>query len=450
MYNDFDEWFSKASQTLPQVRWVGKQDKILPKKDRKTVAIKFGPQLFGLISSKEHFVDAWVRHQCYQSKSPLFEILEENAPCRLYFDIEFEQDSAPDKDLLQMWLQNLLEKIKQSIVANGASFDKTERLLVSSDCRDSSTGKHKVSFHVTFPDIVFEDNHKSMNLFVHQCVLKEFNNCPEFSPEGKLAIDTKVYTKNRAWRVTWAGKGLDSVSCLVPWDVKKWMPASFSSVEEKAAWMNDSLCCMAHAPNDIFRPALIPSGRAPAAGSATAPVAASYHRLEISISGATESTTSAQIFARGTVPFLNQARSENYSTWRDVGFCFSTIFNGDQEGLDLFQLFSKRSSKYNSDSCSKIYKAGNGSIKLASLVRWLQCDHPPAYKALKVLLESSVVNSEKDLEHPANVDLPLPEGVQSRNVDWNFLKCKFADYKNEEDKHSPTNTEILEDVVRFF
>ena len=82
------------------------------------------------------------------------------------------------------------------------------------------------------------------------------------------------------------------------------------------------------------------------------------------------------------VPLLSQQRSDDRSTWIEVGLC---LHNMDLNFLPLWLEFSRKSNKYNESVCIKEWN-GFGfkadGLKLGSLHLWAKQDNPEGYKAL--------------------------------------------------------------------
>jgi len=73
---------------------------------------------------------------------------------------------------------------------------------------------------------------------------------------------------------------------------------------------------------------------------------------------------------------LKPERRSTYSLLLQVAFAVSTVFNGDAEGLELFQGFSKGLSKYDPSRCAKVYAESQGKLGIGSVIHWLREDRP--------------------------------------------------------------------------
>jgi hypothetical protein len=142
------------------------------------------------------------------------------APARLYLDVEsVSPGPEPPPAETKAWLEGLISVVVTALGESG--------VLVTSDCRSSKHG-WKRSFHLTWPDVVFEDNHTAMKEWIAQHVAPQIRQAPEYQwiaqykagPVIKSALDEAVYSRYRAWRVSFACKKGKSV--LQPWNIEEW------------------------------------------------------------------------------------------------------------------------------------------------------------------------------------------------------------------------------------
>jgi hypothetical protein len=80
------------------------------------------------------------------------EVLRENIPCKLYFDLEEVLSTPPPTNF--NWLYSKFDKVHEAILA-ALNIDVSECLILE-NCRDVDDG-YKMSFHIIYPDLVFED-----------------------------------------------------------------------------------------------------------------------------------------------------------------------------------------------------------------------------------------------------------------------------------------------------
>jgi len=81
---------------------------------------------------------------------------------------------------------------------------------------------------------------------------------------------------------------------------------------------------------------------------------------------------------------INISRSNNYSSWINIGLCLHNI---NHDYLDLWIEFSKRSNKYKDGECEKIwrkFKVNDKGLKFGSLYYYSEMDNKDKIKDLKV------------------------------------------------------------------
>lgn len=120
-----------------------------------------------------------------------FQVPEEK--CIFYLDIEW---STPTKDTQA---KSKLAKIEAAC----------EFPLLIEDLSRQKAGGYYNSFHLYAPDKIFEHNCRDGGLYsfvVDGIWANKLAHDPEMYQDGKSIIDTKVYTKNRQWRVPGSSK----------------------------------------------------------------------------------------------------------------------------------------------------------------------------------------------------------------------------------------------------
>jgi hypothetical protein len=115
------------------------------------------------------------------------EVLRENVPCKLYFDIEEVLPMAPGT--LHNWLYKNFDPVYDAIKRMLPTQD-TE-CIVLSNCREVDTG-YKMSFHIVFPMLVFQDQVR-VNDFI-----QSMQSAGLILPR---CIDMTVYKKFQLFRV---------------------------------------------------------------------------------------------------------------------------------------------------------------------------------------------------------------------------------------------------------
>jgi hypothetical protein len=125
-----------------------------------------------------------------------YELIQENTRCILYFDIEWIGPNDENHVKMQM----ISDKIRSHCEK---TFDINPELYVSCSTRAAGNNLFKNSYHVTAPNIVFENNHdETMLQFVRDMCEGDF----WYYAPGKCYVDTSVYTKNRLVRLPFCSK----------------------------------------------------------------------------------------------------------------------------------------------------------------------------------------------------------------------------------------------------
>lgn len=137
----------------------------------------------------------------------LYEVVRFNVPCKLYLDVEWEDDLTDKRDDSQKIIQRIVEiskNILQNLVHNRANADDSRfdcHVLQSSRRMQKSI---KNSFHIIYPQIIMKNNTDEMI----DIVQKIHDKCSNLLP--KNPIDLSVYTKDRLFRMPLCCKAQDS------------------------------------------------------------------------------------------------------------------------------------------------------------------------------------------------------------------------------------------------
>jgi P4 family phage/plasmid primase-like protien len=87
---------------------------------------------------------------------------------------------------------------------------------------------------------------------------------------------------------------------------------------------------------------------------------------------------------KSLVNLLASSRAENYSEWMKVGWILYNIGDGCDDAFNIWLDFSKRSSKYDEDSCIKTWeRMVTKNLTIGSLILYAETDSPVEYKKLK-------------------------------------------------------------------
>jgi len=102
-------------------------------------------------------------------------------------------------------------------------------------------------------------------------------------------------------------------------------------------------------------------------------------------------------FFTGLVKLLSDKRASDYDDWIKTGFCIHSL-SRTKFGYDLWILFSKKSNKFDLNSCNKLWQEMDRKAKdkytIGSMKYWAKKDNPEAYEKLRTdSLESLVRKS---------------------------------------------------------
>jgi len=164
-----------------------------------------------------HPVAFWCKDQQRKpGERHAYEIIQENRPCKLYFDLEFEPSVNHDHDGDRM--VNTFINVVCSALQNkyGITCGISDVLILD------STSSAKFSCHLIFPNVIFENNYHAGNFVKRLCheirflnlvsdlhLLKNVKPCDEVNElsvldskdRQKLFCDEAVYSKNRHFRL---------------------------------------------------------------------------------------------------------------------------------------------------------------------------------------------------------------------------------------------------------
>jgi hypothetical protein len=190
-----------------------------------------------------HVLDEW---SCAPN-GPIYEVIMPEAPVRLYLDVESVSPGPEHPPVAtKAWLEGLVSVVVTGLLESGVKGADASRVLVTSDCRASEHG-WKRSFHLTWPDVCFQDNHTAMKAWIAERVAPVIRSMPVYQwivqykagPVVKSALDEAVYSRYRAWRVSYACK--KGKSALQPWDVKDWCALDLDE-DERREFVDCTLC----------------------------------------------------------------------------------------------------------------------------------------------------------------------------------------------------------------
>jgi len=131
-------------------------------------------------------------------------------------------------------------------------------------------------------------------------------------------------------------------------------------------------------------------------------------RKKIATAAATQITTNRSVLhveeiqmIKSFVDTLSSKRSENYEDWIKVGWCLRNI---DNDLLQDWITFSKKSDKYQDGECEKVWnQMREGGLGIKTLHMWVKNDDPEEYSALmkssgrELLIASCVTGTDWDI-----------------------------------------------------
>jgi hypothetical protein len=190
------------------------------------------------------FLDEWT----HKAAAPFYEVIMPDLPARLYLDVEaVSPGPRPPPEETQAWLRGIIAVVTTALQASGVNKEDATCVLVTNDSRPSEYG-WKRSFHLTWPNVVFEDNYSVMKAWIHENIMPVIRANPKYQwiaqykagPVTKIAVDAAVYSRYRAWRVSYASK--KGKSALTPWDVEGWCALDLDEENERRAFIENTLC----------------------------------------------------------------------------------------------------------------------------------------------------------------------------------------------------------------
>ena len=200
---------------------------------------------FACHPSRGDFIEEWCARQDNDTL-PIYEVIVDG-PARLHFDVEgIYPGPPPTHDEMSAWLGLVITIVKESLIDIGVDEKDRERFVIGSDCRPSTDG-YKRSFHLTWCNVFFSNNHTEMKSFIDvhicpkikaKCALQWIAQYKK-GPMVKFAVDFGIYTRNRPFRVIYAKK--HGKTCLVPWDRVEWKELIFDSDDKKEEWFESTL-----------------------------------------------------------------------------------------------------------------------------------------------------------------------------------------------------------------
>ena len=145
-----------------------------------------------------------------------YEVIRINRRCKLYFDVEGVSDDKPQQNSGYTLSSGLIDLVKATATELGLDIPVhcLNDVVVLTATRQKK-GKWKLSHHVIFHSLFFEDNHCAMKNFTDWMAVMAKKTGTGML-HGKIAWDTAVYTRNRVMRMMCNMKPGDADSELMP------------------------------------------------------------------------------------------------------------------------------------------------------------------------------------------------------------------------------------------
>ncbi len=173
-------------------------------------------------------------------------------------------------------------------------------------------------------------------------------------------------------------------------------------------------------------------------------------------------------FLTNIVNLFSESRAFEYKTWMNVLWGIYNITNGNDFGRDLFLEFSKKSKKYDEDSCLDHWNktsVKDGGINMGSLRMWAKEDNKIEYEKIirQCCLEDSSDNmdykfmkNEFEKTHTKIVNLKKFYKLREVDFDMNYIEFSKKDISDMyENKHytyfklKKTKIGVIEGVPQY-
>ena len=291
-----------------------------------------------------------------------YEVLPDDRPIKLYFDIDIKGDADEyeghidmQPHILRIALDTLTDFCVQVVKVEP---DFTVKTANSENFKDWKSGaeKYALSIHIIINNVILiKAEQKRLIQKFNQFVVKNTPDLADYIGEGNLLFDEAVYDKNRKFRSLYASKPDENRPFIL----------------ERGTFQNS--CISAFIPDDavLYEP----------------PVESVVNHTAAS----TESDCSDNDENKFAVELLFESGllhklSGDYHTWRDIGWILRNEF-GNVEGAELFHRFSKLSPKYDKHECQDFWdtideNAAN-KLKIGSLMKMCKDVGGDQYKVVQ-------------------------------------------------------------------
>ena len=160
------------------------------------------------------------------------------------------------------------------------------------------------------------------------------------------------------------------------------------------------------------------------------------------------------------IDLLSEKRSNNYSTWVEVGLALYNIDPENDYYLELFIKFSKKSEKYIDGCCEKAWKnfsSRNDGLNIGSLYYFARTDNEEEYKRIKRIDLHNLIDTS--IESASDYDLAKVLhsmfenqficGSSKKTGAWfNFENHKWTKMETNAELYKKISTDMVEEYLR--
>ena len=327
-----------------------------------------------------------------------YEVLSDDKPIKMYFDIDLKGTSSPDDpvnfnedmtsskqtQLISEMATNVLSQfLKELVPGTEPSYAIKSANSPKFVCSKTNTEKYAMSLHIIVNNIVAmkADQHKLIKK-INSRVLQIYPDLADFIGEGKMLFDEVVYDKGRKLRSVYSSKPNESR----PFKIEQ------GTFEET--------CVTAFIPNDASVLTL------PDEPVGTSTITSRPPSTDI------VNKYKRRTFELGLADGLLDDASIDYEHWRNIGFALKHEF-GNAVGWELFDNFSKlakNASRYDDREKYDVHKNREFWDGIRD-----NATKPVKFGSLVKLMKEVDLNKYKDIQKQVN-NAKKAEKVKSRDT----------------------------------
>lgn len=156
------------------------------------------------------------------------------------------------------------------------------------------------------------------------------------------------------------------------------------------------------------------------------------------------------------VGLLDEDRAESYTTWIELGWCLHNI---SIDLLDIWEDFSRKSSKYTKGECEKIWDdMRDEGLYIGTLIMWAKTDNPEGYRQWeKRDISRLILNSINNFTHTAIAEILFRKyghefvcASQKYKLWYRFENHRWVETDEGVDLRSKISTELVKDYLGLF